>query len=564
MMYRGTKLSGFALAILLLCPNVLFSQSGRGRQPGAPPPQPKPTPQPTLPKPTVLGVPEGGKLVKQDLDGVTSRFLLKNGLTVIVRERHSSPLVSVNVTVKAGMINEPDDMLGMARLVRQMILKGNAKRPGAAIDKEVARLGGLLTSQVGYGQTSFNLITPSESYQLVVELLADLIQRPAFNPDDLKKAAQLVALESKRDQDNGKWMAIEKLYATAFTANRLKRGSAISETRLASVTREQALAFYQNFYHPANTIITIVGDIFMLQVLGQVQLQFGEFKKVGAITIPATPPARLVAKNATPAEQTTAVPSSPAQFSANPDEPPQDRLRYLNSRADIGVSIVTIGYRTAAIKPDKEGMKEMAKMQMLAAVLGLGNSSRLWQGLREGQASRDKMSVAFETNVNFFALPGAGMLVAQLHIDPDRIDRAEAEFFREVERFRRELISEGELQRARVMLEKRYYDTISLLENESQTLSGYQAQFGDYRLFDSSLARFRSITAREIQQAAAEYLTIANATVHEYEPNRAQARTFTPEKFTELIATFVPTAVQPIKPEDIKPAIQLKTFSQGP
>ena len=565
-MYRSSKLIAFILALISMAPLNVFAQSGRGRQPAPPPP--KPAPKPPGAVTTVLGVPEGGKLTRQDVDGATSRYALKNGLTVIIRERHSSPLVAVNLSVKAGSVNEPDEMAGMVRLTRQLILKGAAARPGAAIDREVARLGGVLNSTVTYDQTSFNLIAPSESYQAMVELLADLIQRPAFNADEVKKAAQLVTLESRREQDAAATAAIERFYATAFTANRLKRGGAVSDAMLAAATRDQVLAFYQNFYHPANTVVTIVGDVFSLQALGQVQLNFGNFKKAGPAAAPAPQPA-VASKpdaraNAPRAVTTVEQPAAPpTAFPPNPEEPPQDKLRYGNARADIGQSIVTIGYRALAFKADKDGLKEMAAMQTMAAVLGLGHGSRLWQGLVEGQASRDKASVAFETSASYFSLPGDGMFVVRMRVDPDRIDRAEAEYFREIERFRRELVGEGELARARAMLEKEYFDTISRYEAEAEALARHQTQLGDYRLFDSNLARIRAVTAQEIGQAAAKYLALANTSVHELEPRTAQARTFTPEKFAELVVTFEAKAAQPIKPEEVKPAMTLKTFKQG-
>ncbi len=582
-MYRRIKFIALILALASFAAIPASfnasAQSGRGRQPA--PPTPKPTPKPTGAVTTVLGVPEGGKITKQEIDGPTSRRVLKNELTVIIRERHSSPLIAVRVSVKAGPVNEPDEMAGMARLTRQLILKGTATRTGAAIDREVARLGGALSSEVSYDQTSFNIIGPSESYQAMIELLAEVIQRPAFNADDVKKAAQLALLESRREQDAVETAALEKMFATAFTANRLKRGSAVSEAMLASATREQVLAFYQNFYHPANTVITIVGDVFSLNALGQVQLQFGNFKRAGQPAAPAPQPATAPkpavaskpdARASTSRPVTTVEPpavQSPEQSairnpqSAIAEEPPQDRLRYGNSRADAGQSLVTIGYRTPAFKADKDGLKEMGALQAMAAVLGLGNGSRLWQGLREGQGTRDKSSVVFDVNANYLALPGAGIFVAQMRIDPDRIDRAEAEYFQAIERFRRELIGEGELARALAMLEKQYFDTVSRYESEAEALALYQTRFGDYRLFDSNLTRARAVTAQEIQQAAAKYLAASNATVHELEPSNAQARTFTAEKFAELIVTFEARAAQPVKPEEIKPATALKTFKQG-
>jgi zinc protease len=586
-MYRSWKTNVSIIALLSLISAIALAQSGRGRQQPAQP-APKPAPKPNTPATGVLGVPEGGKLAAHELDGAISRAVLRNGLTVIIRERHSSPLVAVNISVRAGLINDPDDLAGMSRLTRYMILKGTAKRSGAAVDREVATLGGVLKSDISYDLTSYSLIAPSESYPAMVGLLADLIQNPSFKPEDVKGAAQLALLESRREQDEADKAAVEKLFATAFTASRLKRSVAVSDTFPSLATREQAMAFYQSYYHPANTVITIVGDIFALKALGQIQVNFGDFKRASLNQQPATTPnaPKTTAANSKPAPtsvapangksntQSGAQPgnqpsgqAAPAQNqgtnqeppSAIIEEPPQDKLRYGNSRVDTSGSIVTVGYHTPALKADKEA----ATLQMMAAILGLGQGSRLWQGLREGQSSRDKTGVVFEIEANQLSLPGAGMFIARMRVDPARIDRAEAEFFREIERFRRELIGEAELSRARVMLEKEYLDTVSRYEAEAATLARYQIQSGDHKLFDKILKQVRAVTAQEIQQAAVKYLTIANATVNEYESAKAIARAFTPEKFTELILTFEPRAAQPVRPEEVKPAVALKSFQQG-
>lgn len=583
------------------------AQSGRGRT--TPTPTPKPTPKPAVPITTVLGIPDGGKLTKQDQDPnnpITSRFTLRNGLTVVTKEKHSSPLVAINVTVKTGILNESDDVAGIARLTQKAVLRGTAARNGAAMEKEIAKLGGLLTSNVGYDQTSFTMIAAAESYGAMVELLADLILHPAFKEDDVKKAAAQVLLESKQAQGQVETAAMEKLFAAAFTTHRLKRGSAVSESFLAAVTPAQVQSFYQAHYQPANTTVTVLGDFFSLNGLGQVQLRFGEFKAGTASQTPVagskgsgsqesgagvqkpsttskpattvkTPPTAVTQKPAAPPQNSSSsVAASPAtddqsairnpQSAINAstlEEAAQDKLRYGNARADISQSLVTVAYRVPSFKADKEGLKEMAVLEVLAAVLGLGDGSRLNQGLRDGLASRDKLSVASETSMSFHSLPGIGMLAAQIRVEPERIDRAEAEYFREIERFRREIISEGELQRAKMLLESAHYDSMMKFEHEAELLANYQVRFGDWRLFDSRPARLRAVTAQDVQQAAAKYLTLSAATIAEYEPRSATARTFTPEKFSELIVTFAPATVQPINAADVKAALALKTFPQG-
>ncbi|QQS45719.1 MAG: insulinase family protein [Acidobacteriota bacterium] len=536
------------------------AQSGRGKQP-APPPKPKQT----LPKPTVLGIPEGGKLKRQDMDGATSRFLLQNGLRVIIRERHSAPLAAVNISVKAGPVDESDEMAGTSRVVRQMILRGSGNYTGSKIDRAVARMGGTLTSRTDSDLTSFDLVAPAESYNLMIELLAGLIVNPDLKAEEIGPAARAAALESAIEDDSPAIASIDRFFATAFTANRLKRGR-IFMADPASFSLERIQEFHRRYYHPENTVITITGDIFSLQALGQAQLNFGNYKKYAP---PTAKPAKAPAKKEVPPEQVeeTAAPVEP--FSPNPAEPAQESLRYGNDRNDTGYSIVTIGYRGPDLTMDKSGkpepgsLKDLATMRVLAATLGLGRGSRLNQGLTEGFASRDKLSVTVDGVAEYRMLPGAGMLIAQLTVEPDRIDRAEAEYFREIERFKRELISEGELRRAIVMLEKRHFDRISKVETEAATLSFHELHFGDYRLFDSMPERLGQVTAQDVQQAATKYLTLGNTTVHEYEPLTARPRTFTPEKYAELVVTFAGTAAQPVKPEEVKPAVALKVFEQG-
>src|SRR5581483_11916935 len=246
-----------------------------------------------------------------------------------------------------------------------------------------------------------------------------------------------------------------------------------------------------------------------------------------------------------------------SQNPQGPEEPPQDKLRYGNERGDIGQTVVTVGYHVPALTTTQEGLREQAAMEVLAAVLGLGRGARLSQALRE------KQGVVTDVSTEYLPLPGVGVFSVQLRLDPERLDRAEAEYFREIERFRRELLSDGELQRAKSMLEKRHLDAITSANDEAEELARFQAQYGDFRLLDSWVSRIREVTGKDVQQAAAKYLGLGNTTVHEYEPRNAQARTFTPEKFAEVIGVFAPTAGQPVKPEEVKPAVALKKVIQG-
>ena len=582
----------FVLSFALLLNTATIAQSGRSKNP--PPPPPKPTTQQPPPATTkILNLPEGGKVVKYDTDGTSSRFILKNGLTVIIREQHAVPLAAVTTYVKAGYFNEPDEATGVAHLMEHMFFKGTTTRPAGTIDAETARLGGVLNASTSYEKTSYDAIAPAESLPKILEMQADMLLNPAFDAEELKKAALVVMQESRRKQDNAEALALERMYATAFTAHRLKRWRIGSDDVLKAITREQLQAFHQTFYRPENTVLVVVGDINTTQVIPQIQQLYATFGSTpkpqpkpvepkvvetkpepanpqpkaptaatkSAMPAPTPPPDAKTSAGATAATAQTPTaappPATPDFQTPMPEEPAQATLRYSNERGDIGQTVVTIGYHAPALTNTADGLREQAAMEVLAATLGVGRGSRLNAALRE------KMGAVSSVNVNYLPLPTVGVFSVQLRVTPGGLDHGEGEYFRQIERFRRELLSEGELQRAKVLLEKRFYDELAPIQNEAELLAHYQAQYGDFRLLNSRLQRLRAVTAKDVQQIAAKILALGKTTVHEYEPRTAPPRTFTPEKFAETVAILAPASMQQIKPEDVKPAVTLRQFAQG-
>jgi zinc protease len=534
----------------LMLLGLLFAQSGRGR-PTAPPP--KPPPKPGGPVTAAVNVPENGRVIRELTDGATTRYTLKNGLTVIVRQRASSPLVSITTLVKVGDLNEPVDNPGLARLMARLYFKGKRARQTVSAAVETRRLGGLLQSDVSPHSTSLEVDAPVESLKPILEIQADLLQHPplaTLAAEDVSREAALLADDLSRVPEDVAAFGQARLMATAFPSG--QAGHMIPARfekeiqKLRGVTREQLLSFYQAHYQPQKTVISIVGGVFAPQVIGTIQQLYGTI---------APREAPLAAK----AEA----------------EPPQDKLRYRNDRGEIGQTVVTIGYHVPGIEiggrensGTRESLKNAATLEVLAAVLGLGRGARLGRVLREGEHVRDgdKPSVAGMVSgvaTDYLPLNGPGLLSVQLVVDPPRIDRAEAEYFREIERFKREILGEGELARARNLFEKRYYDGLIRVGDESRTLAHYQSEFGDFRILDGLLPRIRAVTAQDVQEAAVRYLTLQNTSVHEYEPQRAQARTFTPESYSELVGVFAPSAFGPVRPEEVKSATALKTFKQG-
>lgn len=535
-MRRGELKGPVSAAIWLLMMVGLaipvMGQSGRSRPPVTPGPKPAgPAPQPGVAGPVVLEVPEGGKLAGQEWLGGTGRYRLRNGMTVVVRERHSVPLVVVEVAAGVGWADEirlGEQGGGMARLIQELLINSRSGG-GEPLETEVARLGGRIIKQAGAKVSSIQMVVPAESYAEAVKLLARLLEQPDLSPAGIDRGRRFLELREKVEQVQVETAERERLLGGV--------GSGVLATRF---TTQMVIEFYRRYYHPSNLVVSVVGDIFSLPALGQVQLRFGQ---LGWERLPVAPEA-------------------PATVASG-------ALQYSHSRVGTDRSVVTIGYRlpdsgrAVGQKVTEAEHRERAVLEVLAAVLGLGRGSRLHQGLRDGLASRDRTGVAMTTEARFEVGGAGSWLVVQLVVDPGRIDRAEAEYFREIERFRRERISEGELRRAIVMLEKRHLDGLETIEGESHRLASSQLLDGDFRLSEATPSRQQKVSAADIQQAAARYLVLNQMVVRELEPVAGPARTFTPEKFAELVVTFAGGAARPVQEAEVKPATALKTFQQG-
>ncbi|HVF89587.1 MAG TPA: hypothetical protein VNH22_05935, partial [Blastocatellia bacterium] len=154
---KRSKASSIAVLIVLIfaiLPGPAWPQSGRGR--------PRvPTRESAGPPPPPVTVPASSAVVKQEQSGNTSRFLLRNGITVIISEQHAAPVVAAVACFKAGRANEPLSAGGTGRLLANAIITGAGRENSRAVT-DIRALGGQLTADVSYFSTSFNILVSPE------------------------------------------------------------------------------------------------------------------------------------------------------------------------------------------------------------------------------------------------------------------------------------------------------------------------------------------------------------------------------------------------------------------
>src|SRR5216117_3603878 len=207
--------------------------------------------------------------------GQTTKVILKNGLTVLVREQQAFPLVSINTFVKAGYFDEDDRISGISHVIEHMFFKGTAKRPVGEIARETQGLGGYLNASTYYDRTSYHTEVPAENTKKALEIQADALWNSTFDPAELKREIEVVIQENNRKLDNPPAVASEKLYSVAFNEHRMRRWRIGTPEGLRALTRDDVVGYYQRYYQPSNIVLCVVGDIDREKVLAEIVKLYG-------------------------------------------------------------------------------------------------------------------------------------------------------------------------------------------------------------------------------------------------------------------------------------------------
>jgi zinc protease len=565
-----------------------YSQSGRGRpsNPGRNPSTANP-PQPVT-------VPEAATVVKQERLGNTSFFTLKNGITVIIREEHAYPVAAVVASFKTGQMSDANALKGFSSLTARMLFRGTQFKSAEQIAGETRALGALLSEDSTFDTLSLNLITPQEKLKEALAIQADLIQNPLFSAEDLTRELalgedQTVAnLNAGRNPKallfNPRALSIlnsfnQENYSAARLVNLalLQNQTGVGGQLNPSITRDQILEFYQAHFRPDNLIIAVAGDVITFNALVEIQRLYGTFKtKPAPSPSPASsqPSAPLNSKPSSPQpvktpaghkptagnQSNTPQPSTTKPAATNLSPQPQpvtpptpiEVVRYANERGDSSLSIINVGFPVSGFDS-----KEWAALELLNAILTRGRGSRLSAELIHEQG------VVSSLRSDYLAFADKGLLLIQLFIQPNAIDKAEAAFFRELNRLRRETPSAGEIARAKLLLEKHYFEDNADYLNQAWSLARAEALQGGFRAAVDYRKTIRGVTAEDVQRAAAKYFTLTNTSVYEYEANAAPPRTFDATKFSDTVKAWAPTFAEAVDAKQVRAAAEPTKAATG-
>lgn len=401
-----------------------------------------------------------------------TEHVLANGLKVLVKEDHRSPVVVSQVWYKVGSSYEPGGITGISHMLEHMMFKGTDKHAAGEFSRIIAENGGDENAFTGQDYTAYFQTMAADKLEVSMELEADRMRNLHLLPEELKKELQVVTEERRmRTEDNPQGKMQEHFNAMAYSNSPYKHPVIGWPADIAAYTVEDLQAWYQRWYAPNNATLVVVGDVKAADVFALAEKYFAPLK-ISDIK-----------------------PLKPQ------NEIEQLGLRRMTVKVPAKLPSIVMGYKVPVLKTAQNEWEAYA-LEVLAGVLDGGSSARLSSGLVRGKQIAVSAGAGYGLTsrlpdlFQLEATPAEGKTLLQM----------ETALKAEITKLQNNLISDEELNRIKAQVlasavyerDSNFYQAMQLGMLETVGLGWQRA--------DEYVAKVNQVTALQVQEVAKKYL----------------------------------------------------------
>src|SRR5436305_8229551 len=390
------------------------------------------------------------------------KLLLPNGLVVITETMSHVRSVSVGVWVRNGSRREVPDENGLAHFMEHMVFKGTERRSAEAIAREMDSIGGMLDAFTSKEQICFNAKVLDEHLPIAFDIIADLVLRPRFDSEDVKKERQVVLEEIKMDLDSPEYLLHEIFTRGFWPEHPLGRPILGTPETVRKFNRDALRKRFGSWFSPDHLVVTAAGNVAHERVLELVGREFGGMKPVGAI-------------------DSDGAPATEAHI-------------HLETKRDLEQVHVCLGVPSYPLA--HEGRFGVAVMNNL---LGGGMSSRLFQNIRE------KQGLAYAVFSELTPYSDAGMLTVYAGTAKETVGQVIDLIVKEFRDLKESLVPVDELLRAKNHLKGSLMLSLESTSSRMSNLARQALYFGRFFSLDAILASIGAVTREDVQALAREF-----------------------------------------------------------
>ena len=221
-----------------------------------------------------------------------SVFRLSNGLQVLLKEIHTTPIISQWIWYRVGSRNEKPGIRGISHWVEHLQFKGTEKYPIEELDQTISRVGGIWNAMTHLDWTTYYETLPAEEIDLALDLEADRMQNSIFDEKEIAAERTVVISELEGNENEPLFHLNSAIQAEAFHVHPYDHDVIGTLEDLQTITRDQLFTYYHNHYHPANAILSIAGDFNAAELKNKIERVFSSIpgESVAGEQIPPEPP----------------------------------------------------------------------------------------------------------------------------------------------------------------------------------------------------------------------------------------------------------------------------------
>jgi len=222
------------------------------------------------------------------------KIVLKNGLTLLLMEKHGVPIVNVAAIVKGGAVADPTGQEGLASVTAGLLRKGTVKRSAQQFAADLDFIGGEFSADASADYTAISSEFLEKDVDQGLELFSDAVLHPAFAQAEVEKLLAQEIDGIKAAKDEAQSVALNYYYGYLFSKHPYGRPGGGDELSLARIKRDAIAKFYETNYSPGNTILAVAGEFNAAEMRAKIEQALGSWTaKASALpAIPAPPPVK--------------------------------------------------------------------------------------------------------------------------------------------------------------------------------------------------------------------------------------------------------------------------------
>jgi zinc protease len=457
------------------------------------------------------------------LTATVRKTTLANGMTILTKEVHNAPVVTVQVWYKIGSRDEATGVNGIAHQLEHMLFKGTKERP-IQFGRLFAALGSNFNAFTSYDQTAYFGTVEKNKLTSLLTLEADRMQNSTIDTEKLTGEKRVVISELQGYENSPSYRLDRAVKRAAFP--KTPYGLTVGGTKadVEKFTVEQVKSYYDAYYTPNNATLVVVGDFDTATLMAKVQETFG---KVPRREVKVTKP-------------TTTIGATPTK-------------RRLTLKEPGTTQIASMVYPLPeANHPD------VPAIDIMNYILTEGRSSRMYQSIIE-------TGIATSLDGGAANLSAGGWYEVSAVVEVGKsLPKLEAAVEKEIKLIQAQAPTPAEVSRAKAQLKAGYLLANRDINSQARQLGNDQTTAGDYQFTDKYLAGVERVTAADVQRVAKKYLQDKFKTIGFFQPTQITGKAEAPGsgggKTTENHSPGTP--VDPAELAKYLPALDADTASQ--